>query len=181
MTRFEDVIDYVLSNEGELSENPNDSGGITKYGISLRFIRELTPEKLRKYGIFEPITDQTIRDLTLDQAKLIYRSEFWEASRFNEIKSKELAAYLFDMSVAHGTAQSIKLLQRAIWAIYRQRSYLNDDGVLGSKTIAAVNDIGSAMLCVLIATRASFYRLIAEKRPKDRGFLDGWLNRCYRI
>ena len=73
MSDFNVAVDFVLENEGGLSENPKDTGGITNFGISLRFLRELPNENLRRYGIFEPVTEMTVRDLTIDQAKFIYR------------------------------------------------------------------------------------------------------------
>lgn len=173
------AVKFVLDHEGGLSENPNDSGGITNYGISFRFLKEVPDERLRKYGIFESVTPQTIKDLTIDQAKLIYKGEFWEGNRFEEINSQSLVNYIFDMAVAHGIAAAVKLLQRSTWAATFTRFYIRDDGVMGSRTIEAVNHLGDQLMPILVATRASYYRLIVEKRPKEAPNLDGWLNRCY--
>jgi lysozyme family protein len=181
MTAFDEVIDFVLENEGGLSENPNDSGGITNFGISYRFLREMPAERLRRYGIFSAVNEQTIRDLTIGQAKMVYRDEFWEQAPFEKIENQTLAMYVFDMAVSHGIRQAVKLVQRSVWAIRRSRGCLKDDGILGEKTLRELNEHPLAITMVLIATRASFYRLIVEKHPKNREFLDGWLNRCYRI
>ena len=35
-TRFRSALDYVAQNEGVFSNDPNDPGGATKYGISLQ-------------------------------------------------------------------------------------------------------------------------------------------------
>lgn len=179
MSQFEIAIGFVLPREGGLSENPNDGGGITNYGISLRFLREIDGNRLKKYGIFEPITYQTIRDLTIEQAKLIYRGEFWESASFGQIESQTLCNYIFDMCVNHGIAQGIKLVQRACWAAALTRNSIKDDGILGEKTLEAINSFDHDLLSILVAIRASFCRLLGEIRPKDKVFLDGWLNRCY--
>lgn len=179
MASFETAIDYVLYNEGGLSENPNDIGGITNFGISLRFLREIDDERLRKYGIFEAVNEQTIRHLTSDQAKLIYKGEFWEGNGFENINSQNICDYIFDMAVNFGISQAIRLVQRSCWACAFTRRYLRDDGIMGRITTDVVNSIDDQLLPVLISTRADLYRSIVLVKPKDQIFLDGWLKRCY--
>ena len=181
MSQFEAAVDYVLRREGELSENPNDTGGITNYGISLRFVREIASERLRRYGIFEPVTEQTIRDLTIDQAKFIYRGEFWDEAPFQDIEDQALCNYLFDMCINLGVHQGVKLAQRAICAASLDRKLLKSDGILGERTIGYLNSYGNSLLSLLVSNRAAFYRLIAEMYPKQKTNLDGWLNRAYNV
>lgn len=181
MSNFEDAIEFLLPREGGLSENPNDSGGITNFGISLRFLRSLSSEKLRRYGIFEPVNDNTIKLLTISQAKFIYKGEFWEGNRLDEIESQQLVNYIFDMYVNHGIAQANKLVQRAVCAATFMRNYLRDDGLLGDKTISAINSLGEQLLPITMAIRSEFYRNLVVLRPKDEANLDGWLNRCYDL
>lgn len=179
MTKFEKALEFVLAHEGGLSENPSDSGGVTNFGISLRFLREVLPEKLRRYGIFGDVNEETIRHLTPGQAKLIYHEEFWECNRFDEIFPQDLCAYCFDMVVNHGAAQAIKLIQRATWAYHFTRYYIREDGVIGNETLDALNGIGDDLLPVLVGIRAEFFRHLSAIRPKDEHNLDGWLNRAY--
>lgn len=182
MSNFEDAIDYVLKREGGFSDNPADSGGTTNFGISLRFLRELNEEAQRKYGIFEPINEKTVRDLTKEQAVFVYRCEFWQRMPFEEIVDQLVCNYIFDMAVNMGIAQAIKIVQRSLWAVSFSRAYIADDGILGQRTLERLNIIvPDLILPVLVASRAAFYRLLAEKRPKDRENLNGWLNRCYRL
>ena len=181
MSNFDEAVNYILAREGGLSENPNDSGGITNFGVSLRFLREVPQDRLRRYSIFEPVTEQTIRDLVVEQAKTIYKGEFWNEAPFENIESQKLCNYYFDMAIVSGVHQATKLLQRSIWASQFDRTLLRDDGLLGERTVGYVNAIGEELLPILVAVRASFYRLIAELRPKDKANLSGWLNRCYRV
>lgn len=178
------AIDFVLSNEGGFVDNPNDSGGATNYGLSLRFLRQIPAERLRKYGIFttpESLGVEAIQDLTPDQARMVYEGEFWNDS-FSKIASQYIANYVFDMAVLHGANQAIKILQRAIWAAMVHKDFVHDDGILGSKTLDVLNTVKeTGMIIALMAERAGFCRLLCEINPKNREFLDGWLNRCYRI
>ncbi len=181
MSTFSEAVDYVLAREGGLNENPNDLGGITNLGISLRFLREVPNARLRRYSIFEPVTEQTIRDLVVEQVKPIYKGEFWDEAPFENIESQKLCNYYFDMAFNLGVHQATKLLQRAIWAASFDRTLLRDDGLLGERTVGYVNSYGDALLPILVAVRASFYRLIAELRPNQKSNLSGWLNRCYNV
>lgn len=176
MANFDSAVALVLKNEGGFSDNPADSGGATNFGISLRFLREIPSTDLKKYGFFEPLTVESIRMMTLDQAKAIYQGEFWEAAPFESIKQLTAANYLFDCCVNHGLAQGIKLLQWALWAASGSMT-LKDDGVLGASTLALLNSSAFVILPTLRATRAGFMRQIGI--GKDKEFLDGWLRRAY--
>ena len=129
----------------------------------------------------DELTVDDVKEMTVDQAKNIYRGQFWEAVSGEKIEAQILATYLLDMAVLHGTAAAIKLAQRGSWAVYHKLEYIKADGVLGQKTLEMLNDLGSSFIPVLIAMRASYCRLLVEINPKDREFLNGWLDRCYRI
>lgn len=188
MADFIAAVEYVLRNEGGFVDNANDPGGATNFGVSLRFLRDIPNEKLRKYGIFtssDALTSENLKDLTLTQAGLIYRGEFWEHAEFEKIPSQNLCNYLFDCCIQHGMGQGIKLLQRAIWAATFTKDIVSDDGILGEKTLNVIltwqTSYPGTILAALRSERAGLMRLLAQERNKDKEFLDGWLNRAYRI
>lgn len=182
MSNFDLAVEYVLDREQGFVDSPTDSGGATNFGISLRFLRELSTESLRKYGIFEPITAETIRNLTRDQAKVIYEKEFWDSARFFDIRGQLLCNYIFDMAVNLGLSQAIKIVQRSLWALSFSRVQLADDGLLGDHTLDRLNLLTqTTILPVIVASRAAFYRLLVEIKPKDKEYLEGWLTRCYKV
>lgn len=181
MADFETAVKFVLASEGGLEENPNDNGGITNFGISLRFLREVKDENLRKYGIFGVVNENTIRQLVIEQAKIIYRGEFWEENGFEEICVQNLCNYLFDMAVNHGVSQAVKLLQRSVCASAFVRGFLHDDGIMGTKTLDVANLLGDKLLPILVALRVDYCRYLVEINPKNQANLDGWLNRCYAV
>jgi lysozyme family protein len=178
MTAFQIAVNYVLNNEKGLEENPKDPGGITKFGISLRFLRNIDA---RRYGIFSnPITEDDIRNLKIETAKDIYQGEFWNLARFDEIKNQDIINYLFDMVVNEGISPAIKILQRACWAVFEDRSVIKDDGILGDKTLKAVNFAPSTeIIAAMRSERAGDYRVIVAHRPDQKEFIEGWLNRAY--
>ena len=188
---FEHALAFVLANEGGWSDNPADPGGATMCGISLRFLRELPPEALRKYGIFkapDALMPEDVKELQPAQISMIYHDEFWLKAHLDafalKIEWPSISAYVLDMCVNHGISQGIKILQRAIWAHYLKREWAGiiDDGILGEKTMQELDVIDSGtFMPVLAAERAGFMRLLCAIHPKDKEFFDGWLDRCYRF
>lgn len=180
MSEFESALKFVLAHEGGFVNNPNDPGGATNKGISLRFLKGLSVSELKEFGIFEEPDIETIRNLSDDQVAKIYLKEFWEVAPFERIQSQELCNYLFDMSVNLGVSPAIKCVQRATWAIMKLWENLIDDGILGEKTLTAIKMCGWMLLPVLRAERANFYRNLVDKYPEKKEFLNGWYNRTYR-
>lgn len=190
VSNFDDAVQKVIENEGGIDsyiDSPSDAGGATRCGISLRFLREIPVERLRKYGIFEEPSAETVQNLTNDQIRLIYNHEYWQAAPFDQLTDQPLCSYIFDACVNHGLSQGIKILQRATWAVSKMYGYVADDGILGTATINHVMRLLSdkylhdALIAATCAERAGYCRMIAELRPLNREFLHGWLERCYRI
>ncbi len=181
MAVFESCVDYVLRHEGGLTKDAADPGGITNMGISLRFLREVDELLLKRVGIFDEVSEQTIIDLTKDQAEKIYYSEFWLRAPFEKIINNILAKYIFDMSVNLGIAQAVKITQRACCAAQKMKDYVKDDGMFCSKTLQAINQASFMLIPALIAQRTGFYRQLVAVNPKSEIFLDGWLVRAFDI
>lgn len=87
MTAFDDAFGLVVGVEGGYVFNPEDPGGETKYGISKR-----------RY----PTID--IKNLTLDQAKVLYKRDYWDAHRLDERPWRE-ALLVFDCAINGGNAE----------------------------------------------------------------------------
>jgi len=83
------ALAFVLKWEGGLVDNPNDAGGVTKYGISQRA---------------HPHLD--VRNLTLEDAKEIYRVKYWEAIQGDDRPFHEALA-IFDFAVHSGVHRAM--------------------------------------------------------------------------
>src|SRR5690625_1599639 len=117
--RFRQAIEVVLRHEGGLSEDEADPGGIAHWGISLRS--------------YPHLGEGGIRNLTRDDAIAIYRRDWWERYRYDEIKNLETATKVFDLSVNVGPTQAHRIVQRALHACGRRHVVI--DGIIGSQTI----------------------------------------------
>jgi lysozyme family protein len=158
---FDAIISQTLSHEGGYSNNPNDAGGETKYGISKRSY---------------PNVD--IKNLTLEQAKDIYKRDFWDNQGYSQIEDISLASKVFDLGVNMGTQTAVILLQRALKA--NGFKTLEDDGIYGSATVEALkNSDTKKVLIALRSEAAGYYRRLVTANQSQKVFLKGWLNRAY--
>lgn len=168
MARFEDAIDHVLKNEGGYSDNDKDPGGITNFGVSLRFYKTIKADA----------TPQDIKELTVDMAKAIYRKEFWDRSKYNLIASQKVATKVFDLAVNMGQQNANICLQRAVLAASGRKLVI--DGIVGTHTLFAVNHSDfEALYAALKSEAAGYYRALILANKNLDVFEQGWLNRAY--
>ena len=145
--------------DGKVSNDKDDRGGITKYGVCLRFLK----------SIRAGVNADTIRNLTKKEATDIFHSEFWDKCRCDELPDR-IAFALYDTAVNVGNKQAVKFLQRALG--------IKDDGIIGTDTVYfAKNCDVDEVLADFLDQRRAFYRHLADKYPTDKKFLNGWLNR----
>lgn len=151
---FDAAFEFVILAEGGDSNDPNDPGGLTRYGIAAN----------RHPGV-------DVASLTLEQAKAIYRQDYWQPIHGDSLPAG-LALALFDTCVNVGVGRGISLLQQAIG--------VQIDGVVGSKTVAAATRQYRTALPKFLARRALYYGELAQANPRFRTYLHGWLIRCFR-
>jgi lysozyme family protein len=162
-TAFAAAVSRVLADEGGLVDDPADTGKVTKYGISQRQYPELD-----------------IAGLSRHQAVEIYYRDWWQRFDYGTLPAA-IGIKLMDLAVNMGPAAAARCLQCALRACGKA---INDDGVLGAATRAAVKSVEpTAILAALRAEAAGRYRVIAALRDGDEAernrFLKGWLRRAY--
>jgi len=173
MSDFQKALEFVLKHEtvyakghyGDMkfavSENVSgDAGGLTKFGIDQRS---------------HPNID--IENLTVDQASDIYRDEYWEGNRCDEMPWPVNAVH-FDNCVNMGAKQAVKLLQRTVGS--------HDDGVYGPATRIAMKAAckvrGAETVALQICShKKDFYEKLVKQKPHLEKFKNGWLNRTNNL
>lgn len=176
---FDSLIDPLLAREGGYVADPRDPGGATCYGV--------TEAVARQSGYAG-----SMRDLTRDQAKAIYRRNYWTAPGFDRVAalSPPIAAELFDTGVNQGIIVAATYLQRALNALGASNPDLKTDGQIGDVTITSLRAFlakrgngagGAVILTALNCLQGARYIEIAEGRPASRAFAFGWLNNRIRL
>ena len=92
--RFLNTVPFIFKVEGTQFENdPADPGGATRFGIDSR-----------------SHPDVDIRNLTADQARAIYWSDYWQKNNCESL-SYPLGECFFDICVNNGRARADKLMR----------------------------------------------------------------------
>lgn len=117
--RFSTLVLELLQNEGVHSNDPDDPGGDTWYGISHRSYPSIP---------WPPSQGQAID---------IYYHDWWIGGNLHLIEDDELAGELLDLAPNMGASRCIKLLQAACGKT--RGTVLKEDGVLGPVTAQAIN------------------------------------------
>lgn len=163
-----DLIDDIIRREGGDKEtnDPSDSGGRTKYGISERAHPEAWADG----------------DVSYTEARNIYNKIYILAEHFDKISDISLKHQVVDFGVLHGADRAARLLQQIVG--------VKVDGELGPKTLSAIESYpagklfgvdvpGNVLLNLAFRdARVMCDATLAKKRPKDLKYLLGWLRRA---
>ena len=179
---FQDAHKFTAKWEGGLSDHPNDRGGLTAYGASIEFVKGIAATGsgknfLQAIGVDLPVTRAVMRQLRPGQVTTMFRREFWDALRLDELPFRQ-AALLYDATVNHGQATAVKLSQRGYNRCVTHGVKLAVDGILGPLTRKALQTDTDKVVREIIEARREFYEGIVAARPDQGVFLKGWLNRA---
>ena len=162
MANFEWAVNDVFRKEGEYSDNPADHGGKTRWGI--------TEAVARKHGY-----DGDMKEFPRERALAIYRSDYWDAVRGDDLPN-ELGIRMLDFAVNAGPGRAIRALQKALG--------VTEDGVFGKATLDALlfSKQADVNYVPLIEARVRIeqlrhYRDIVRRDPTQGAFLLGWITR----
>ena len=121
---FDQAFNILLKHEGGFSDHPADHGNWTGGWVGVGELRGT------KFGIAaNAYPNEDICNLTVDRAKEIYRRDFWDPVRADELPA-EVRYAVFDAAVKSGVRQAARWLQRA--------AGVRDDGVIGPITLGSV-------------------------------------------
>lgn len=155
--QIDEILDNVIRREGGYVAHPKDPGGETKYGISKRSYPGLD-----------------IKNLTIPQAKDIYCRDFILPHRLQEIHHPLVMEQILDWIINSGPGvvkapERVKALQRLIG--------IDADGIVGTKTIEAINQYDSTALVQRILYDRLFFYCRLTKHP----FITGWVRRLVEL
>jgi lysozyme family protein len=164
MPTIDAILDDVIAREAGFVNDPDDSGGPTKFGITLRILAAWR-------GV--DVTADDVAALTHDDAEAIYRKKFVEDPGFLPLPDP-LRAAVVDLGVQTGPVTATKILQKALG--------VQADGVIGPCTLAAVTHADVRRILVRFTKLRVLYLLrIMDAQPRKLKFRDGWLNRAWEF
>jgi lysozyme family protein len=162
VSTFENAKAALLKAEGGYSNDPNDPGGETNFGVSKRSYPQLD-----------------IKNLTFEEACInVYTPDYWNRYGISAINPQTIATKLFLALINMNPMDAIKCLQRALNTVSLNESFLVD-GRLGSNTIKGINACQQAWLLDRFRIElAAYYLLVVKANEKELKFLEGWIGRA---
>lgn len=158
---FDKAFERVIGHEGGYTADPKDRGNWTSGIIGQGQL------KGTKFGISAmSYPNLDIKNLTVEQAKAIYKKDFWDTLGMDKFLPA-MQFQLFDSAINHGWRRVVPMLQRA--------AKVADDGIIGPKTIAAVNAMDlNDMLMRFLAERIEYFTKVSTFLTYGKG----WMMRC---
>ncbi|HEX9596480.1 MAG TPA: LysM peptidoglycan-binding domain-containing protein, partial [Anaerolineales bacterium] len=169
--RFDSAIEFVLGAEGGYSNNPNDLGGETNYGISQWAFRTAQSQ-----GILDPDIS-SVDGITQQDAVNVYRELFWNDSslHIDDVGSisPNLSTALFDFAVNSGADDAIRVLQEVLG--------VPADGVIGPQTLEAIRNYEGDLVGDYLDGRREYVDTLIANSPSQEEFENGWHNRINNL
>lgn len=163
MSKFDKAMEHTREFEGGYVNDPDDPGGPTNWGISLRWLRQ-------QY-------DEDVEQLTYQQARNLYRKHFWNG--YYEYLPQPLATKLFDLGVNMGPSKAVSMFQKLVNAdidgVYGPRTH--KDYTTARRTLGP--EVDDYLLEQLENLAARYYYSLTQSKPTLKRYLNGWLRRAY--
>lgn len=181
---IDDILDGIIRDiEGGFVDDPDDPGGPTNHGISLRYARGIGLD-LDKDG-------DTDRDdimlVTMEGARMYMKQDFYYSPGVDKLP-EDLRPVMLDMNINHGSSRATMILQEVLNKLGSYDLYV--DGRSGPKTrkaaVHAHGWLGMALVDLVCDAREAFYYSLAGHNPgsflkyvraKDGG-IGGWIKRA---
>lgn len=161
MAESEKLMPFIYKWEGGYANHPNDKGGCTMKGVTIGTFRKY-------FG--DDKTCSELKNITDDEWLYVFEEGYWNPCKANEIENQSIANIIVDWAWMSGTKSVIKKIQKIL--------RVDADGIVGNKTINAINTVNQEELFNNIYNkREEYYYNICENNPSQKVFLKGWLNR----
>lgn len=167
---FAFALSYLFVDEGGYTNDPDDSGGPTKWGITLK--------DLEKY-IGQSATAEDVKSMSQELASEIYEKLYWLPLALDKLTNEVIATAVFDTCVLYGGVTGIIMAQKALNEFGQK---LDTDGVNGEKTQMSLNAARPEQFIPAFKDQIlARIEHIIEEAPKDKKFRDGWTKRADRL
>ena len=178
MKSISEIIDDVIETEGGFADHPDDAGGPTNFGITLRLYQTYRHNA----------TVDNLKNIKKADAHLIYYDEFFIKTKIEEIFkiAPNVGTELFDCAINMGPGTAVMMFQRCLNVMNRNGKDYGDmpvNGVIRLSTIASMQAFVKlrkvagtvTMTKAFVCLRGARYIDIAERKPNNESFIYGWI------
>lgn len=187
----------TLGHEGTYSNDPRDGGGETWMGIARNknpfwpgwtIIDRIKRSVAWSRGLVAALNED---DELFDLVKALYRKNYWDSLKLDDVLFQDIANEMFDTGVNQGTGTAGKYLQMGLNLLNCNQKYyknISEDGQVGKNTLTALKSFFAipgrseernlkTILTVLNGLQFSKYKDICDRNEGQEIYFYGWLNR----
>lgn len=156
---------FLRAKKHGFADDPDDRGGATMIGVTIGTYRSYCKYKGKKVP---SVTD--LKNISYKEWRDIIHTMFWSKWKADLIEDQNVANMIVDWVWASGQGIGIKRVQKILG--------VTADGIVGPKTIAAVNAQNPKELFKKVYDgRAAHFNAIVKANPSQKKWLKGWMNR----
>lgn len=160
MADFKVYAPKLLQLEGGYSNHTEDKGSHTMMGVTLATYQSYCGQEK---------TLKDLQNMSYETWQNIMKDLYWDKCLADEIENQSVAELLVDWCVNSGMV-GLRKVQEIAGA--------KPDGIAGPKTLAAINGAKAEELFDrIMQARKQFYVNIVKRNPKQKVFMNGWMNR----
>ncbi len=165
MAKISFLASKIIKWEGGFVNHPNDKGGATNIGITLKtytYYRNLK-------GIPKPSVSD-LKNISFEEWIDILKTLYWDRWQADNINNQSIANLLVDWVWGSGV-YGIKYPQQLLHVVV--------DGIVGVNTLTAINNYTNQeeLFHKLWNRRKQHFESIVQRDPSQKVFLKGWMNR----
>lgn len=160
MADFKKYAPKLLQFEGGYVWHPEDKGGPTNKGVTLKTYQE-------HFGSHKTVND--LKNIPYGEWQQIMKEGYWDKCKADNIDNQSVAEILTDWCVNSGMV-GLRRVQELVGA--------KPDGIAGPITLSLINSSDPEKLFNRIKmARNQFYVNIVKRNPSQKVFMNGWMNR----
>ena len=158
---FEKSLAQVLKHEGGYVNHSRDPGGHTNLGVT---------KKVYEKWVGRQVSIDEMKALTPEIVAPIYKKNYWDKMKLDDVEIAGLDFFLFDFAVNSGPGRSAKYIQKL--------AKVTADGAIGPISVRAINNLeASAAIEEIYDMRQQFY----ERLDTFDTFGRGWTSRNKQV
>jgi len=181
MADIKKVMDILykveFSNPNDVLEKNKYEDGWTFMGIYQKANPDLDlwktiRQKMQQYNGDMKLVGAMLYDNTVvrEYVAAFYKKEYWDRMKLDKVASQNTANEMFLFGVNVGCKKAVMFAQQIVGVV--------EDGVVGPKTIAALNKYDDTVFSERYdELEQAYYDRLVETRPEMAVYLKGWKNR----